>query len=362
MDSLKWVVGCIPMFTDDQRLFTRNKEFGPLAHILPAPGDGLKRIQDFDVPLEKSILVGLILVDTNAAPLPDTYEALYLRPGFSCVYFNHTGEDPFDGWHAYVTRLLAIRSVDYCAKPTVELRRQALRVIPYHDSTFRSESDYPLIARFRETTSGGRNHWPMFGLKCVAAFCIVSPDLGNANPHKSEHVGFKKSVRTWQVFGWNDEQHPAVGNGIAKAQWDFNASIIAVPNLGGLKIADFNKDTVHVATVYLKNAPPKKSKYDTLWHYKQGENFILLHHDSAAGRDNGWSGVLRHSLAPPTMLDKLLAMIGFPYEWPLHVNRMDHSGVSVLGTARFKWSPNDDNDWARCDAGCCEVTPGLTRS
>ena len=37
MDSLKWVVGCIPMFTDDQRLFTRSKEFGPLAHILPAP-------------------------------------------------------------------------------------------------------------------------------------------------------------------------------------------------------------------------------------------------------------------------------------------------------------------------------------
>jgi hypothetical protein len=354
MDSISWLAGCIPLFTDDQRFHDGAGAYGPLAHITPAPGDSFSTTEKFDVPIDKSILVGLILVDADASagPLPATYQALNLSPGFSCVFFRHEGPDPAAGWHAYVLPLTAVRSTDFCPAPSVE---QNLRVIATQDKAFSGPGDYPMVGRFREATYAERNHWPLFGLKCGAGFCLVSGDLAKADPAQSEHIGVKP-LKTWQVVGWNDEQHVALGDGTtdAQPQWTFNASIIAVPDLAAMTIATFNAATVHVATVYLTQPPPRGSKYEKDWHYEKGENFIFLHHTGAV-RDDGWSGLLRHH-PTPTFFDWLRKKtLGVPYEWPLKVRRTDHTGVKVVGTARFKWSPLDENDWARCDEGCCEI-------
>jgi hypothetical protein len=357
MDTLKWPAGCIPMYTDDQRFHDGGSgQYGPLAHIAPLSSDTFSVVSKFDVTLANSILVGVVLVDTtDGAALPATYQALGLNPGFSCVFLRHeAGSSELSGWHAYVTKLLSVSTSNYCPAPTAE---QQLRVIPVQDANFRNASDYPLIGRFREATYAGHKGYPLLGLKCVAAFCLISPDLGADHPHVSEHLGVHPGARNWQVFGWNDEQHPgrsAVAGGPIQSQWTWNASIIAAAGLGNLKVSDFSADTlVHVATVYLRSPPPKGSKYDTKWHWGQGENHIFLHH---VGTDDnaGWSGVARQHFKP-TLLDKLLALFGTPYEYPLKVTRTPHAGVTVEGTARFAWSDTDEDAWARCDAGCCRI-------
>jgi hypothetical protein len=358
MDTLKWAPGCIPMYTDDQRFHNGvDGKYGPLAHIAPLPSDTFSTMAKFNVPLTTAVLVGAVLVDTtDEAVLPTTYQSLGLTPGFNCVFLRHdAGTDDLTGWHAYVTKLVSVSSTNYCPAPASE---QGLHVFPMQDAAFKDTSDYPLVGRFREATYAGHQSYPLLGFKCVAAFCLIGPGSAPDHPHLSDHVGVHKNARTWQVFGWNDEQHvglAAAAAGPIQPQWTWNGSIVAAAGLGKRTIADFSADSlVHVATVFLKTPPPRGSKYETKWRFEKGENYIFLHHAPTSGPNDGWTGVVRHHFKP-TLLDKALALAGKPYEFPVKVTRIDHSGVKVAGTVRFKWSETDEDGWARCDEGCCRI-------
>src|SRR6478672_9858679 len=88
MDSVRWPYGCVPLYTDDQRLNDGADGYGPLAHASPLPGDSYPSRTDFEVPIAQSIPVGVVVVDPNGgASLPKSYSDLHLGYGINCVFF-----------------------------------------------------------------------------------------------------------------------------------------------------------------------------------------------------------------------------------------------------------------------------------
>lgn len=356
MDSLHWSPGCIPLYTDDQRLYKEGGLYGPFARIGTAPSDTFSVLAKFE---GAPVMVGVVQVDTTeGVVLPPSYQALKLQPGFSCVFLQHTrGAAQEGGWSAFVTRLRqtpAIRCDDAVAA-------FQLPVYVYRDKNFADTSDYAPVGRFREATYAARRHFPMMGFKCVAAFCLINGEAGIATPHRSEHLGISPTKRTWQVFGWNDEQHvgmaPALTTGAAlvQPQWVFNATVMAAQRLGDFKVnTDFDTGFVYVATVHLRDDPPKDSKYAVQFHYQKGMNYLFVHHNRALPKNEGWTAAVSHRTAP-TIFDRIWAIFGHPFAYPLSVSRTDHSGTHVMGTARFKWGELDEDTWVDCDDGCCAL-------
>ena len=351
MTAANWAPGCIPLYTDDQRFNNGQGGYGPLAHVAPLPGDMLPTRTQFEVSVTNSILVGVVVVDdTTGVGLPSTYTGLHLTRGANCVFLRHNnGAEQTGGWHAYINQPVA----GTCSAPNANTPDLPVRVETA--SLFSASPDYPAVGRFHEAKIGNQPV-TLVGLKCAAGFCFIQPDVSNM---QSDHIQVHPNARTWEVHGWGDEQHPGMPAAVGplQAQWSYNASIIPAPNLGNMKVKDFeNNDTALVAIIHLKTDPPGGSKYATKWHLEKGEeNYIFLSHDSSKPKTDGWTGKIRHHFTP-TLADKIKKnLFGIDYEWELKVDRHDHTGVPILGTARFAWSETDEDDWARCDEGCCYV-------
>ena len=342
MDSVRWPYGCVPLYTDDQRLNDGANGYGPLAHAAPLPGDSYTSVTDFNVPIDQSIPVGVVVIDPNgSATVPRSYQDLHLTFGVNCVFFNHDSGLPQQaGWHAYINHAVAGK----CVAPT-SARGTELPVSPFHVGAFGPEADYPAVGRFHEAVTAAKQIVTQIGFKCAAATCFVRSAPAEL---KSDHVGLSPAHMTWEVHGWGDEQHvgiPPTPTAPVKPQWAFNSSILPVEGLGALTVADFNNDTVFVAEIYLRTAPPTGTKYETKWHLKQGHNYLFLTHNASSGNNAGWTGIISQSLA--------LVRGKF---WELNVARHDHAPLHVLGTARLAWSETDEDGWVRCDDGCCYLS------
>jgi len=263
MDSVRWPYGCVPLYTDDQRLNDGADGYGPLAHASPLPGDSYPSRTDFEVPIAQSIPVGVVVVDPNGgASLPSSYSDLHLGYGINCVFFRHEMGMPQQvGWHAYINHAVGGK----CQAPTSPVGTE-LPVSPFHLGAFGPQANYPAVGRFHEAVTpppGKAKILTQIGFKCAAATCFVRSATADL---KSDHVGLSPAHVTWEVHGWGDEQHvgvPPAPTAPVKPQWAFNSSILPVEGLGALTIPDFDNDTVLVAEIFLKTAPPTGSKYET---------------------------------------------------------------------------------------------------
>jgi len=345
MDSARWPYGCVPLYTDDQRLNDGTGGYGPLAHAAPLQGSNYTDKSNFEVAIQYSPAVGIVVVDTlSGTQLPPTYQGLLLKAGVNCVFFRHDPGTPQPvGWHAYINQPVAGK----CQAPTVATGAE-LPVNVFHSGGFATQDNYPAVGRFHEAVKQpGGQPVALIGFKCAAAYCFVQPSTSMMH---SDHVGVTASLMTWEVHGWGDEQHvgvPLTPGANVHPQWTYNASILPAARIDTLKIAHFNNDTVFVAEIYLKEPPPPGSKYDTKWHLiaSPGHNYIFLTHKTGMGDNVGWTGIIRHTMnsAPGA-------------QWPLNIVRHDHSPLHVLGTARLAWSETDEDGWVRCDDGCCYLS------
>jgi hypothetical protein len=355
-DSLQWFTFCSPMYTDDQPFNKGDgRTYGPVAHIIPSPAIQNASITQFNTPKGKFIAVILVDKPSTPADIGAPYTNLKLSEGFNCVYLKHDGgADPLDGWKAFVAPITGVTS-NPCPGNHPADDPSALKVKATRHPGFLNNEQYAPVARFHEGFHGSVPNMPLFGLKCGIAWCVVGPQ--DAAPRPSDHVGIWPTSRTWEVYGWNDEQHLAVGSGSTLTpDWNFNASVMASARLGTRTIPEhFDQAYIHVATIYLTRDPPPGSKYDTKWRLKKNNNYIFLRH-RGDDPNTGWEGYVTQKYDSTIGFWESMSMaFGGGNKRRLAVTRMPHEDVNPAGTARFKWSYDDDDNWARCDWGCCEI-------
>jgi hypothetical protein len=300
----------------------------------------LKTVAAFDAYGDTGFVAGVIKVDTTAgSALPPTYSALNVVPDFNCIRLSHRAS----GWVAMVTPLAP-------AGPPCPPNPAAptLTAVPVHNTGYPGFTDVPAVARFHEGRSGANIRVPFFGLKCADAWCMVIPTGVDTTAMPQAGAG---GGRGFSVHGWSDAQHlgvPDPTTQVVHASTLALASVMPDEQLGDYTIpANFSKDWVHVATV-LMAGDPNSTTYGSKWHFRPGKNEIYIRTDPTAA--SGWTGEVRNAKY----------FLGFPYRkyrYTVVVNRTDHAGMHIPGTARFWWYEQDEGLWVRCDEGCCQVAP-----
>jgi hypothetical protein len=332
--NLLWETCTRPEYTDDQSFMGANKEaYGPPALIAPAPD--LNNHQSDAAFQGGAVLVGYVYVVPMAGALPATYTDLKLSYGHNCLYLRHES----GAFKAYV-----VPQTTTCGTYTPNPAHQ-LNVQPITSNAFPGHPNIPPVARFHEGNKGQSAGVPFLGLKCGDKWCLILPQTVNdpVSEWVPPHAGVHNERRTWAVYGWNDTQHLAVRNqgagGLKRS--NMRVSVVAVPNLGDIKVMHYEQGFQHVATVFWRGAP--SDKYATTWHYGRGHNEIFIRKK----QNQDWEAEIRHTRY----------ILGIPIitnVTTVPVHRRDHN-APVPATARFLWTVTDEDLWIGCDDGCCRV-------
>jgi hypothetical protein len=329
------------LYTDEQRFHTDGK-YGPVAKI--APYDALDTLTESGFiaggSVSGGILLGAVKVDTNPMrpqDLPAAYTGLRLAPGWNCVLAARTA----GVWRGYI---FAERGgTDPCAMPT---NPHELRLRRVGHSDFDGFANLAPVGRFHEGKNNGNKSRPHFGLKCGDYWCMFMP-MTNHDSMPLAHRNLHPRRRSWEVHGWHDVQRLAERRGTGLVPGNLRSSIIADSLLGEYDMRTFATWT-HVATVHFRGNPAG-TKYGrrpsgstgAFWNFVNGENEIFLRVD--ASKPKGWAAEVRNRQGT--------------FELVI-VDRDDHTGKHIPGTARWHWDPQDEGAWVRCDDGCCKIAPG----
>lgn len=322
----------IPEYHDEQKLTDPSgRTYGPLAEISAAPALGdLDTVAEFDQAGAAGVWVAVIDV-LPGLPLTPQYAALHLGYGRHCVILSHDPASPPNaGWRGFVF----LQTDVACTHPAPPPAATELKVIAIVDPAFPNASDLPAAARFGEA----QNNIPIFGLRCAAAWCEFGPSNFQDRPpkHRTTPGNTLPPSRPANVKGWHDEQRLAVprpGGGLEAST--FYASVTPIANLEHTDHTNF-QSFQQIATIWLSADPPPNSDYATKWHLRRGATVLEMRADATG---TTWQARIRGDT-----LSRLL------------VHRADHgAGAIVPGTARWRWSDQDEYIWVRCSTGCCSV-------
>lgn len=337
--GMAWTPTCDdPLYTDDQRFILDANSYGPHAYVAPSPSlPSWKSNADFASPR----LAALVYVKPQQAGgggLPDSYRALLLSPGTSCVYLQYSG----NSFTAYVEPTTTPCADPYKPNPARALEVQTVRnPSPWNGGSEAAQSDnIPPVARFHEARNEAHAAYTLIGLRCGPQWCVVQPQTA-VTETPSVNAGMNGAVRTWAIHGWSDAQHMALaGIGGAPAPSDLDAAIVPDPDLGSRtwKAPQPGEDPgpdQHAATILIKGKI--RGIYETKWRFRH-RNELYIWQD-ATGQ---WTGEIQN---------------GWGW-WRRHVRvyvEQRHPGMGQPSTARMRWSDDDEDFWVEC-GGCCYVT------
>ena len=163
-----------------------------------------------------------------------------------------------------------------------------------------------------------------------------------------------------RVKGWYDEQRLAVSAGTDDVQpgtvW---GTIYPHPALGKLNtVAPFDRGWVHAGNAVLHGW---SSSYKSKLNFANGTNRIYFCHGM-------WADCYKKGMPPTVVVPRAPKCTGpADSRWWARITSADrdtayrcviyrrYTGVEIPGTARWRWSPTDEQTWMRCPSGCCEI-------
>ena len=319
----------IPEYHDEQRLSNGGTSYGSFVRAYAVDAVGVYDDHtDFHGGYHQ---VGVIFVDGNDIPGP--YNALHLSAGFNCVYLTH--EDTPDRWWAKVSPPVS----GVCRSGV------AAKIVTSAEQFSTNAADYPAVTRWVEGSHGGHSRVPMLGVRCGNAWCNIGPGSANNSTHAGEQ-GAGTTAR-WVVRGWYDEQKLSLPASPIPAPDGPTLSIVPHDQLGSKLDSDFLNNWVEVARVVVPSGATLPAKYGgtppntTGFHFRTGVNVISLRHNTGFPGDY-WEVEVRN---------------GAVFKRWRKVTPEPHAGWSIPGTARWKWSEQDEEIWVRCGVGCCTIQP-----
>lgn len=332
----------IPLYTDDQRFLTETGEYGPYTAIFPAPRLSRFTLDSLRPSGNVGRLVAMIDVtmDEGIAPLEQTYTDLKLRAGTNCVYLR--ADDPMVGYIKPGKAGAPIcEDTGTTAAPLRVLRVQS------------GAPAIPAVARFHEGRNTSRNiaeGAPYFGLKCADGWCVFLPD--NVEHVPPPQLADGNDSPAYTTMGFGDAQHLSLkaNNPRGLAPSGQHAFVVPADNLESLDKSHFRENWQYVATVKFVKGP--KAKYMKNWNFEPTtENRLFIRIDTTT---NKWESYVERR----TYLFSWLPTF-WTRRFSKTIERDDHAGMNVPGTARFRWDKNDEDLWVRCDEGCCKVSTQL---
>ncbi len=254
----------------------------------------------------------------------------------------------------------------------------------------------PPVARWEWSSTGVQ----YIGIACgPKKWCRIGPPEGfrrDSLHTESELADVPQAVasrpgRRLLVAGWYDEQRLAPPSGPPAAATDVRAIVVPHERLGQYVYADFENKWAPVAFVRFETGSGHAPiKHEVRVGYADKLGFATGDTTSVISLCRGLEECPRlRTVAADSLLQRLPAAYRHPTPvsaqevangasqtvpnvWWARITagsrvtyrpviRCDHSSLrdTVPGTARWRWSLDDEKVWVRCVNGCCEVQGGM---
>lgn len=310
-------------------------------------------------PVSDAVALGIIVDFDQVA-----YAPLGIEPGFNCLFVFPQGGSP-NGLGAKVVPVGT--NVQKCTSGATRSERGTDLVVYTKRMNLDHPNDYPPVARWDWDQKTSRQY---IGIRCGPRWCEIGPQgFLRSDTHLFPGLGDPKERRVFAVKGWHDEQwlaHPVAGAPGAIVPKPFRGTLVPVKNLSSLKIAAFRgPDWVTVAGVAIT---PHDSDYQGKFGFTEAtmpgtmNKVALCNGDWAACIAKGGSPAVvpTEPACPPTDDGTWWARITSTTGSHRYfcVKRNGHAGITMPGTARWRWLNTDETIWIECDAGCCQVQGG----
>ena len=358
-------IASIPEFHDCQELATGDPAgYGPLVGIFVTRDFALRDSSDRAPDSTDKVTPRAVI--RNFGPGAYTAGLLNFPEGFSCVWLSSEG----GSWSATVTFVGATPDCsDRKGKQGQSVTLPAS--YPPRPPEPLGDRDYPRVARWQWDPAA---HHHYFGIKCGSNWCQFGGS-GEVPPNPSEVPEFTPIAgpvgppdhqhRVKEVMGWYDQQDLAevitVG-GKRQLRPAVLARIFPHPQLDQVSLSDFG-GWVQSAFVYMDGS---LDKYEKGLHLNQGYTEIALCQGTSC------PGLPAEQLQRCTISDAdsrpggETARKWFARIRPVRganetntfyhcVTKEQHPEIRIPGTARWRWSNDDEKIWIRCTNGCCTV-------
>jgi hypothetical protein len=348
----------VPEYHDCQKLLVDGgRSYGPLAAVFASKD--LARIR-FDVDSQKP--ASEQRTDEAAAlvrSIDGDYAPLGISPGYSCLYLWKVGI-----WRAKLVHVGAehgnclepINPNDRAGVP-LEVKRSTVRGL-------REDRHYPPVARWDWDPITQQQY---IGIKCGAGWCEVGPRGFNPSKAYTEPTAGIAPTPVLAVKGWYDEQYLAIPNARSDrlVPGPVMGTVIPAPNLGSYEtVTQFSNTWRPVAFVALSQRSPQYEQKFNFRRTRKGAplqrlNRIEFCYGTRAlcvGQEdplvcNNPSG----NLETGEVWWARVVPAGGGNSMSLCVYRVDHTGMRVPATSRWRWLWTDETVWERCLPGCCEM-------
>lgn len=348
------VTSRVPEFHDCQRLVdSAQTRFGPLVAVFASrllDSIWYKADQSPDTLGYRSLLsVGLVQSYDGA------YTPLGIALDFNCLYVFDQAGTP----QGVAARMVPVGVNEAaCGQPfNPAMPGKDLDVRRMKAETGFKNQDYPPVARWDFDPRSGTH---FIGIKCGAAWCEVgAPGFSGSTNHPSPALD-QVERRVFKIKGWYDEQRLAIAQGAALVPGGSVGTIVPHPRLGEMTAAAFREWRL-AARVHIQ---PHSAVYNTKFGYTDGTipsamNQVFLCNGPWATRCRRGNDPVDPPKCSKAMADPWYAKIvnnGGVATYKC-VYRHDHSGlgITIPGTARWRWLLKDETKWMRCDVGCCQV-------
>lgn len=353
----------IPEFNDCQRLIDSSHHYGVLAAIW-APTAYQGHLMD-------SLAGGKAVAAAVIHAWDNEYVPLGIRQKWNCLYLMGDPEGT-----SLSARMLSTGGAADCigTRSVASLDRGTALMVRRVAMAGPNDKDYPDVARWDRDQDPGAPY-DYIGMKCGAAWCeIYAPRTTAFLPSRNYSLAVSATPgmqRVYQVKGWYDEQYLDVGSGTGKQALEVTGTIFPDPALDTLTMADFRGRWVPAGVVVLSGPAPK---YQTTYGLEPGKAPLGDNGDGLNAVSLCWNGETDTAVCaglPSTLPasckwdastdvgNKWYSRSQSPGRSPVYkcVERHDHSGIEVPGTARWNWQEADATQWYRCDKGCCSIKP-----
>ena len=340
--------------------------YGPLVAIwIAEAADTLFQGKDsLPVSLGDSVAAAIALIHSWG---PDTYEPLFIRPGFSCLYLWRDSRPPYT-WRAMIV-WLGVRT-DPCRDPArvAGLDGAMLQVRPVAAGAAFKGSDIPPVARWDRDPGRGTQY---IGVKCGAQWCEIGQQGFTSSgaaaneafatavdaameerPGSSPALPAAQRQRVLAVKGWYDQQMLATFIGTTMVPSGIVGTIVPHPAMHGDQVAAASFDGAWVQVAFVHVTAPYSGK-----HLELAQGLTELHFCKGTADRCGipaGATTCKNTSAttnPDSWWVRLTPAEGSPRYRCL---KRDTSTPPIpAGAARWRWLEDDETTWVRCPQGCC---------
>jgi hypothetical protein len=349
------VTSKVPEFHDCQRLVdSAQTRFGPLVAVFASrllDSIWYKADQSSDTLGGYRSLLSVGLVQSYDGPYPPLGIAL----DFNCLYVY----DQAGTLHGVAARMVPVGLNEAaCDQPlNPDMPGTPLDVRRVKAEPGFKNKDYPPVARWDFDPLSGTH---FIGIKCGAAWCEVGTPGFSGSPNHPSPAPDPVERRVFKIKGWYDEQRLAIAQGGTLVPGGSVGTIVPHPRLGEFNAFYFREWRL-AARVHIV---PRSEVYNTKFGYTDGTipstmNQVFLCNGPWATRCRRGNDPADPPKCSKAMADPWYAKIVNNSGAPKYkcVYRHDHSGlgITIPGTARWRWLLRDETKWMRCDVGCCQV-------